>query len=49
MIGRNINQLALVANATGIIDSGKYDERYRELLGLILRIIDTAEMPGEAR
>jgi len=48
-IGRNINQIALVANATGIIDSRQYNEQYRELLRLILSLIDAAEMPKEAR
>jgi hypothetical protein len=47
-IGRNINQIALVANATGIIDAGKYDERYSELLALTLKVIEAAEMPAEA-
>ena len=46
-IGRNVNQIAFVANATGIIGAAKYDERYRELLGLILRLIEAAEMPKE--
>jgi hypothetical protein len=49
MIGRNINQIALVANATGIIDAEKYDERHKELIRLILKIIETAEMPREVR
>jgi hypothetical protein len=30
-IGRNINQIALVANATGIIDAQRFDERHAEL------------------
>jgi len=46
-IGRNINQIALVANSTGIIDSKRYDEQYRELLRLILNLIDAAEMPRD--
>jgi hypothetical protein len=47
-IGRNINQIALVANAAGVIDAGKYDERYDALLALILKVIEAAEMPREA-
>ena len=48
-IGRNINQIALVANTTGVIDAERYDERYGALLGLILKVIEAAEMPREAR
>lgn len=48
-IGRNINQMAFIANATGIIDAVRFDEKYRELTGLILKLIDAAEMPKEAR
>lgn len=47
MIGRNINQIALAANITGLIDANKYDERYQELTSLILNLIDASEMPKE--
>ena len=46
-IGRNINQIAFVANATGIMDAKRVEEHYDELLALILKIIDAAEMPRE--
>jgi hypothetical protein len=46
-IGRNINQIAYIANATGIIEAERFDDRYSELLRLILKIIDTAEMPKD--
>ena len=46
-IGRNINEIAFVANATGNIDAAKYDKNYKELLRLILEIIDECEMPKE--
>ena len=46
-IGRNINQIAFVANASGSIEDAKYDENYKDLLKLILTIIDECEMPKE--
>jgi hypothetical protein len=46
-IGRNINQIALVANATGIIDAKKYDEKYGELRRLTLDLISVSEMPED--
>jgi len=38
-IGRNVNQIAMVANVTGIIEADKYGERYKLLLDTILRLI----------
>ena len=48
-VGKNINQIALVANATEIIDAGKYDERYRELIELTVKLIKATELPIEVR
>jgi hypothetical protein len=47
-IGRNLNQIALVANATGIIDAEKYEARYGVLIELTLKLIKAAELPREA-
>ena len=44
-IGRNINQIAYVANANGIIETSHFDNLYKELLRLILNVIDAVEMP----
>ena len=49
LIGKNINQIAFIANATGIIEAAKYDDQHNELLCTILRIIDVAQMPVEVR
>jgi hypothetical protein len=48
-IGRNINQIALVANATGIIGATRYEEQYSDLLGCILKIIDETQMPQKEK
>jgi hypothetical protein len=44
-IGRNINQIAYVANATGHIDGEKYAVRYFELTDAVMRIQVAAEAP----
>jgi hypothetical protein len=46
-IGNNMNQIAMIANATGIIDAAKYDERYRLLIRNLIRITEEIEMPKE--
>jgi hypothetical protein len=42
-IGRNINQLTMLAHATGVIDEERFDRKYRLLLDALLKLIDTAE------
>ena len=48
-IGRNINQIAFVANATGIIGAERYERDYREILQLILSLMKAVEMPKDVR
>ena len=46
-IGRNINQIATVANATGIIDEDRYKSQYLLLQDNMMRLINATEMPKE--
>ena len=48
-IGKDINQIAAVADSAGIIDAKQYHENYLELLHLTLNLIDATEMPKEVR
>ena len=47
-IGTHITQIARVANTTGVIDKSRFDDLYREIIKLIMDLIDEAEMPREA-
>jgi len=49
LIGNNISQIAHVADTVGIIDTSLFDNLYKELIKLILNVIDTAEMPREVK
>jgi len=49
VIGKNITQIAHVANAAGIIDISRFDNLYRELIKLIMDVIEEAEMPKEVK
>jgi hypothetical protein len=42
---RNINQLSMIANATGIIDAYRFDECYQVLLSELLKTRETVELP----
>jgi hypothetical protein len=44
-IGRNINQIAMVANATGIIEAEKYQSDFDALMDAMLHIREAAELP----
>jgi len=46
-IGKNISEIAHVANTAGIIDISLFDNLYRELIILIMDFIDEVETPRE--
>jgi len=48
VIGKNITQIAHVANTTGVIDKSRFDDLKKELIMLILDLIEEAETPREA-
>jgi hypothetical protein len=47
-IAAGIKQIAWVATETGGVDTDLLEENYRQLLEVMLRVIDSVEMPRKA-
>ena len=45
MIGRNINQIGMIANATGVIYGDRYKDDFDSLMDALLRIREAVELP----